>query len=60
MSVKIFGERISSRQAIHNLVNKLRSTLLLIDKKQKQKQRVLTEEKLDDIGARLEHTPRNH
>jgi transposase len=39
-------------------VNKLRTTGLLIDKKQKHKRRVLTEEKLDDIGARLEHTPR--
>jgi hypothetical protein len=29
---------------------------LIIDKKQKHKCRVLTEEKLDDIGARLEHT----
>jgi hypothetical protein len=29
---------------------------LLIDKKEKQKQRVPTE-KLDDIGATLEHTP---
>jgi hypothetical protein len=39
-------------------VNKLRTTGLLIDKKQKHKRRVVTEEKLDDIGARLEHTPR--
>jgi hypothetical protein len=39
-------------------VNKLRTTGFLIDKKQKHKRRVLTEEKLDDIGARLEHTPR--
>jgi hypothetical protein len=31
---------------------------LLIDKKMKHKHRLLTEEKLDDIGARLEHTPR--
>jgi hypothetical protein len=31
---------------------------LLIDKKQNHKCRVLTEEKLDDIRARLEHTPR--
>jgi hypothetical protein len=29
-----------------------------IDKKQKHKRRMLTEEKLDDIGARLEHTHR--
>jgi response regulator of citrate/malate metabolism len=39
-------------------VNKLRTTGLLIDKKQKHNSRVLTKEKLDDIGARLEHTPR--
>jgi hypothetical protein len=30
----------------------------LIDKKQKHNHRVFTEEKLDDIMARLEHTPR--
>jgi hypothetical protein len=30
----------------------------LIEKKQKHMCRVLTEEKSDDIGARLEHTPR--
>jgi hypothetical protein len=49
---------VPSRQTIHNLVNKLRITELLIDKKTKRKRRVLTEEKLDDIGARLQHTPR--
>jgi hypothetical protein len=31
---------------------------LLTDKKQKHSHQVLTEEKLDDIGARLENTPR--
>jgi hypothetical protein len=50
-------ESVPSRQTIHNLVNKLR-TGLLIDKKQKHKRRMLTEEKLHDIGTRLEHTPR--
>jgi hypothetical protein len=40
------------------LENKLRTTGLLIDKKQKHKRRVLTEEKLDNIGARLENAPR--
>jgi hypothetical protein len=29
-----------------------------MDRKQKHKRRVLPEEKLDDIGARREHTPR--
>jgi transposase len=55
---KFCGERVPSRQTIHNLVNKLRTTGLLIENKQKHKRRVLTEEKLDDIGARLEHAPR--
>jgi hypothetical protein len=31
---------------------------LVLDKKQKHKRQVLTEEKLDDIGAGTEHTPR--
>jgi hypothetical protein len=31
---------------------------LLIDKKQKHKCQVFTEEKLDDTGTRPEHTPR--
>jgi hypothetical protein len=39
-------------------MNKLKTMGLLIDKKQKHKPQVLTEEKLDDVGARLEHTPR--
>jgi transposase len=55
---KFCEERVPSRQTIHNLVNKLRKTELVIDKKQKHKRRVLTEEKLDDMGARLEHTPK--
>jgi transposase len=55
---KFHFERVHSRKTIHNLVNKFRTTKLLIDKKQKCKCQVLTEEKLDDIGARLQHTPR--
>jgi hypothetical protein len=39
-------------------VNKLRTTGLLIDKKENRKSRVLTEENSDDIGARIEHRPR--
>jgi hypothetical protein len=31
---------------------------LLIDREQKHKRQMLTKEKLDDIGARLEHIPR--
>jgi hypothetical protein len=55
---KFCDERVPSRQTIHNLVNKLRTAGLLIDKKQKHKRRVVTVEKLDHIWARLEHTPR--
>jgi transposase len=56
---KFLDEEVLSRQTVHNVVNTLRITGLLIDKKQKHKRRVLTEEKLDDIGTRprksLEH-----
>jgi transposase len=52
------NERVPSKQSIHNFVNKHKTTGLLIDKKTKHKRRVLAEEKLDDIGVRLEHTPR--
>jgi hypothetical protein len=50
-------ERVPNRQTIHNLVNKRRSTGSLIDTIQKYKHWVLTEENLDDTGAKLEHTP---
>jgi hypothetical protein len=43
---KFRDENVPSIQTIHNLVNKLRTT------------GVLTDENLDYIGARLEHTPR--
>jgi hypothetical protein len=51
-------ERVPSRQTIHNLVNKLRTTGLLIDKKQRHQHGVITKEKLEKTGVRLEHTPR--
>jgi hypothetical protein len=51
--LKFCGARVPSRQTIHNLVNKLRTTGFLIDKKTKHNHQVLTEEKLDEIGARL-------
>jgi transposase len=54
---KVRDERVPSTQTIHNLVNELRTTGLLIDKKQKHKRRVLAEDKLDSIGARLQLTP---
>jgi hypothetical protein len=43
---KFRDERVPSRQTIHNFVNKLRTTCLLI---QKQICPMLTEEKLDDM-----------
>jgi hypothetical protein len=55
---KFFYERVPSRQTIHNLVKKFRSTGLLTDKEQKCKHRVLSEETFSDIWARIEHTPR--
>jgi hypothetical protein len=50
---KFRGERDPSGQTFHNLVNKLRTKEFLIDKKTKHKRRVLTEQKLDEVGARL-------
>jgi hypothetical protein len=40
-------KRVSGRQIIHSLVNKLRISGLLIDKKQIHKRRVLVEQKLE-------------
>jgi hypothetical protein len=56
--VNFRDERVPSRQTIHNLVNKLRTTGLLIDKKQKHKRRLPTEDRLDDTRATFGHTPR--
>jgi transposase len=50
---KFRGARVPSRQTIHNLVNKLTTTGFLIENKTKHKRRVLTEEKLHEIGARF-------
>jgi transposase len=55
---KFRDERVLRRQTVHNLVNKRRTTGLVMDNKQKHKRQLLTEEKLHDIRARLEHTPR--
>jgi hypothetical protein len=54
---KFYEVRVPSRQTIHNLTNKHKTAGLLIGNKTKHKRRVLTEEKLDNIGATLEHTP---
>jgi hypothetical protein len=57
---KFYDERVPSRQTIHNLVNILRSTGLLIYQKQNISTQCLLMRSyvLDDIRARLEHTPR--
>jgi hypothetical protein len=49
----------SPLETFHSLAYKVRTRELLIGKKQEHKCRVLTEEKLVDMGVRLEHTPRN-
>jgi hypothetical protein len=49
-----------SRQTIHSFVNNHRTTGLLINTKQKLKRRVLTAEKLNDIGHRLNIYLENH
>ncbi|KAJ4440888.1 hypothetical protein ANN_10735, partial [Periplaneta americana] len=52
------GVRIHSRSTIHDLVNKVRRTGSFLNKKCVQQCCVLTEGKLDEVGARLEHSPR--
>ncbi|XP_069683629.1 uncharacterized protein [Periplaneta americana] len=55
---KFPGERIPSRTAVHKLINKVRVTGSLLDKKTgSPKLYVLTEEKLDEIGALIENSP---
>jgi hypothetical protein len=53
-----FCDGVPTRYKFHNLATKLGIAGVLIDKKTKHKHRVLTEEKLDDIGLGLKHTPR--
>jgi hypothetical protein len=50
-------EPLPSRQSVHYLGSKLKTTGSLLDKKPGRKQTVLLEAKLDDIGARLETSP---
>ncbi|GFG36663.1 hypothetical protein Cfor_09402 [Coptotermes formosanus] len=51
------GQPVPNGQTIHYFVNKLTTTGSLVDKKPNRKRTVLTEEKLDDIRARLETSP---
>jgi hypothetical protein len=48
---------VPQRETVHRLMNKVRETESVLDRKTESKRRVLTEEKLDEIGARLERTP---
>jgi transposase len=43
---------------IYKLVAKFRATGSALDKKENKKRHILTEEKLDEIGARLEASPK--
>ncbi|XP_069673339.1 uncharacterized protein [Periplaneta americana] len=49
---------IPNPSSVRDIVKKVRETGSLNDKKTQPRRRVLTEEKLDDIGARLENSPR--
>ena len=51
------GVRVPSREAVRLLVNKFRETGSIFDKKRNIKWHVLTEQKLEEIGDRLENSP---
>ena len=51
------GVRVSSGKAVRFLVNKFRETGSILDKKRNVKRRVLTEQKLEEIGGRFENSP---
>jgi hypothetical protein len=50
--------RIPALSTILRLVKKVRSSGSFLDKKYTRQNAVLTEETLDEVGARLEHSPR--
>ena len=51
------GVCVPSREAVRLLVNKCRETGSILDKKRNVKRRVLTEQKLEEIGEWLENSP---
>jgi hypothetical protein len=55
---KFPGEPVPGRQNIHYLVNKLKTKVSLLNKKPDRKWTVLTEEILDNTGARLQTSAR--
>ena len=48
------GVRVPSTDSVRLLVNKFRETGSILDKKRNVKRRVLTEQKLEEIGEKLE------
>ena len=48
--------RVPSREAVRLLINKFRETGSILDKKRNVKRRVLTKQKLEEIGGRLENS----
>ena len=50
------GVLVPNREAVRLLVNKFRETGSISDKKRHVKLRVLTEQKLEEIGERLENS----
>ncbi|PSN44757.1 hypothetical protein C0J52_10733, partial [Blattella germanica] len=48
---------LPNRDTVRRLVNRFRETGSVLDKKPKVTKRVLTEEKIHQIGERLEHMP---
>ena len=51
------GVSVPSREAVRLLVNKFKETGSILDKKRNIKRRMLTEQKLEEIGERLENSP---
>jgi hypothetical protein len=56
--MKYRDSALSCKATIYSIVTKLRSTASVLDKNKSWKRYVLTEEKLDDIRARLEASPK--
>ena len=52
------GVTSPSREAVRLLVNKFRETGSILDKKRRVERRVLNNAKLDDIGERLQRSPK--
>ena len=51
------GVRVPRREAVRLLVNKFRETGSNLDKERNVKRRLLTEQKLEEVGERLEYSP---